>query len=904
MRLSLLIPRYSAYRRTFLSFVVLLLVVQLAAAETIFVEISGTYSEVEQQFSGTAVFSLPLPPANRVFFHLPPQWHIAVDERTTYQLQLSGSGSTPVERSDLISILPPGHENIHLPAGIQVSAVTVNNRDSEFRITNNAYIAPAFNSIDSLLEVPLRESESNGSVTIQIAFLTRFNPLSSGYKRLLWDFIPRPVAWSEGRWDFRGARPPMMRQTISIRQTGFTDVSGNQINEAIYAPVTAVLLNNWDYQDRNLRVSFDSYFAKEQLFLLSRIVQVEEFLKQFSVFSGDGKQLRVVFWDGPLSVSGIYVLLPRRLFRYPFIFYKQFEITLLRGIIKALMLRRYDIDTLRYPWMLPAIQSEITRRYFKDRFAGNTFMFPWLDWINPEYFRDVTVSPWVENLSEKDICGADLPADLEYFPQIHHPGNEKGAHLLWMLHDGKQQYRRRLVARIFDLLNRDPGDKRERLTPAGFFRSFSGTRRGREMGQQWLSEDGRVDYAIDNVTISRISNQNKVILDIRNNGSLSPRLEVGFYFPEDQKRILAVSGAGRFEFFFENEPEQIILDPHFNILDDNPVNNRWRFPLRTRLIWDFAPPDIWLFTVSPLVGEANTFDRNILGLNLMVSYMSRTIFQLNFWKGSSSSLLWSGEIQHIGFPDKGTELYLKTGYIGAVNSTSVGYKKNMFRGYPGLMVEATFWKEKLDEMDGDEFENDQLDWTGATVQSEFPLFQHALHLWQINILARTGFSLFSPHTEYQQLMIDQNLRYSLGTSDLHLGYRHGFSSGSVPLQHQYPMGGTEGLAGFPRKTELLYSENRILELGATLPPVLTHTDINLLGLMWLNRIVPALDFHYGQGLSEESGVEEFRDVELTLSLEGEFINRFKGEGRFGIAQPIESEKYKDYRLILFTDWVF
>ena len=339
-------------------------------------------------------------------------------------------------------------------------------------------------------------------------------------------------------------------------------------------------------------------------------------------------------------------------------------------------------------------------------------------------------------------------------------------------------------------------------------------------------------------------------------------------------------------------------------MDDDPVNNKWRFPVKTRLFWDFAAPDNWLFTISPLVGEGNTFDRNILGLNLATSYLTRTLLQLNFWKGSSDRLLWTGEFSHNGFPSIGTLLYFKTGYLGAVNSTSIGAKQTVFRTFPDLWIDFSLWQERLDDLDDPVFTEDQLDWAGITASTAFPVFEYTQHLWQVELLLRSGRGQFQPESEYQQLKIEQLLRYDLDTADIHLGIDHGFSSGKVPLQRRYPIGGTEGLAGYPRTTDLLFYENRIYEIGTTLPAFLTHTNINLLGLMWLDRIVPTINFHYGQGLSSSGEAEDFRDVELSFELNGEFINRFYGKGRFAIAQPFGHKKYKSYRIVLFSDWVF
>jgi hypothetical protein len=877
--------------------------VRVAFAGGLSVDITGQFNDADNRFTGKAVFSYPSSSKCGLLFHLPPNMHAAEDTRTVYNLRRSGGKTESVLRKDLASILPADHENIHLAKAIRVTAVTVDGQETPYLLRDNPDLPPSVSSGDTLLEVSPGHHQ-HPSATVSIDFSTTFQDLPEGYKRFLWDFIPRPVGCSESGPDFRGSSLPDMVQQIKIDRRSAGGGSRGVVAGRFAAPVTGILLDDFDFQNNNLDVSFDSYLEESEIHLISRIIHVSEFLEHHHAFKQRREKLKLVFWDGETAVSGMTVLLPRKLFRYPIIFYKQFEIELLNSIVRTLMQNQYDIDRVLYPWMIPAVQAEVSRRYFQERFNGNTFLFPWLDWINPEYFSDTTVRPWIENLNEKEVSGADIPSDLAYYAHIHHPGYQKGSHLLWMLHDGRRDFRDRLIDRIFSVLNSPTPAKRFRLTPDRFFKVFAASDAVRNIGGKWLSAEGRVDYVLENVSIVEEFGRYQARFQVRNLGTLSPRLEVGFYFDGTEKKIIEIDGPGDYTLTFEREPRQIILDPAFSILDDNPVNNRWRLPLRTRLIWDFAPPDVWLFTISPLVGEGNTFDRNILGLNLMAAYMSRTIFQLNFWKGGDSDLLWSGEFQHLGFPGIGSLLYLKTGYLGAVNSTSIGLEQSIFKGFPTLLIDTELWIEELDDMDDDAFSEDETDWAGVNIESEFLLWQHAFHNWQVNLTARSGYSLFSPRSEYQQLCLDQNLRYSFGIPDIHLGYKHGFSSGTVPLQHRYPMGGTEGLAGFPRDTELLFHENRIMELGVTLPPFLTHTDINLLGLMWLNRVIPTLDFHYGQGISEDSEIEEFRDIELSLSIEGEFINRYYAKGRFGVAQPIGDEKYKDFRIVFFSDWVF
>lgn len=878
--------------------------ITVAAEESTNVKISGVFNPSTAQLTGTATFTMTDFPGGNLLFHLPPAWNSDHDERTAYVLRMESAQEQLVFRNRLKPLEPDNHENVHLAESIQILDLSINGISQDFEVRDNPKLPPLKNSRRALLTVSRKHVSVESLLRVRIQFKTQFRDMPSGFKRILWDFAPRPVGRRHGAWDFKDVTPPSMQQSIEIRSLRQTVSEPARRESTCSSPFTFFLLDSWNFDSDQLQLSYDRFFEKSKKNLMFRIYHVLTFLEGKGLLLNQKEALKLVLWDGDLTISGLTVLLPRRLFRYPSIFNKQFEIVLLKGISAALIHSRFQIDTDMDPWIVPAILGEMIRCYFTEHFKGDTRIFPWLDWINPHYFADTTVRKWVEKRNQKIVIAADAPSDSAYFAHHYHPAYEKGFHLLPVMHDGLKDYQRRQQDRIFTLLAESPGN-RELLDKETFFRLFAESDRARDLGRRWLSETGRIDYAIHDVSLLPKTGGWMVQLAVINRGTVSPVTEAVFYFDGGEPQVrLITPGDGVHEFFFAQKPEQIILDPDFQLLDDNPVNNRWHYPVRTRLFYDFDAPDNWLITFSPLIGQANTFDRNILGLNLTFSYLTQTGLRLNLWKGSSEDLLWTGEFSQNGYPFKGSNLYLKTGYLGAVSSTAIGMKQENFSAFPDLWVDVSFWKERLDHFEESDFTEKQLDWTGITITSEFPLVEIALHSWDINIMARSGNGQFQPEAHYHQLRANQTARYRIGSGDLHLGLNEAVTSGSAPLQRQFAMGGTEGLSGFPRSKELLYEHRRIIIAGTTLPGLFTNTDLHVLGLMWLQRIVPTFNVRCGIGQSNGEDTESFADAELGFTIHTSFINRFQGQGRFAIAQPLGHDKYKDYRIVLFSDWVF
>ena len=868
------------------------------------VEIKGSYQLTTALFNGLVRYEIIDLTADELLFHLPPNWYVDIDRRNEYELQVAGDQFKTVQFKDLRFLERPNPENIFLPQGLDIISVTANNIPIPILLKDNPRLSPLKSIRKTLLAVSTGTSSIKKPVIIEIKFQTHLNTLPSGFQNLLWDYIPRPVGFYNGNWDLKNNLPPRIQQRVEVEVLDAAGHAIKTIHDEYESPIPYLLVDQWNVDSEQLKLSYDSYFQVSERDLRKRIRQVISFLKKNRLLHHDYRNLRFILWDGPLQVSGLSIFLPRRLFRYPNEFYKQFEIIILNGIVAALLNKKFLLDSHKNPWITPAIQSEVLRLFFQKRFNGNTHIFPWLNWINPEYFSDRSNKRWLEEKREKEVVAADISLDMSYYSHIYHPGHEKGFHLLWMLHDGQQDYRKGLIRKISHLLGKT-SEKQELLSKDSFIVYFATNPQSIKIIEKWLSTSGSVDYALDKVDVLEQKNGYQVHIAINNSGSQSPALEIKFLFSDGMAITKMIStGAGLYHFDFSHRPSEIILDPYFNILDDDLLNNTLKFPVKTRPIWDFQAADSWLLTFSPLIGDGNTFDQNILGLNLSYEYLNYSQLRLNVWKGSSDDLLWVGEFFQNGFPFQGSTVYLDAGYLGAVNSVSFGIRQSLIQFYPELWFDFSIWKEKLDILEDSIYSENEREWAGLKLTSGFPIIRRATNRWQLVFEGVASRSVFEPETNYYQLKIEQDLVFDFDNSDIHFGYDHGHSAGKVPLQNRYSIGGTDGLSGFPRTTDLLFSESRIIEIGTTLPGIFTHTNINLIKIMWLKRIVPSLNIHFGQGIHENGASEDFADIEFRLNVFGEFIDRFAGNGKFAIAQPINHQKYKDYRIIIFSNWIF
>ncbi|MCP4757496.1 MAG: hypothetical protein GY866_42090 [Proteobacteria bacterium] len=876
----------------------------LAVVES--VEINGTYIEGTRTFKGEIAYIIAGPVDDRLLFHLPPNRYAKPDERKAYHLTNLEGEKGEVPRGDLRDLKAFRLRNAHLPRKIAVSRVRCNGESVAYKIKDNPDLPPLRNAENALLEVKPPPKRLRLPARITIGFTTEFGSLPGGYKRLLWNYTPRLVARIDGKWDLGDNLQPVypVKSNVNIiSSTSKKKAEVLNLNERVSVPILPV--DGWDLQYETFWLSTDDYFQDKTTILLGRITRVLRFLFDDRWISKNGDPFRFVVWDGGLSVTGRYVLLPRRLFRYHYVYYKVFEVSLINGIVESALRNGYLLDRRKDPWILPAIQAEIVRSYFKKTYQGNSFLFPWINWLNPDFFTENTVKVWLNEKLDKTLISAASTLDSAYSSHLYHPWHAKGFHLLRTIYTGEREFEKETIPKIKSVLQTKQ-DRPIRLTPERFFDIFAADSTGRKVGQKWLSVAGTVDYGIGQVAVEEIREGVRLELQLDNTGTLSPAVEIEFVYADEKKeRRLVKNGAGNHLFMLPSYPEQITVDPDYHLLEENLLDNSWDLPIKIRPFWDFPSANRWVFTITPLIG-GNALDQNLLGLNFDLRYLERTSLQLDVWKrGKDNETLWESTIYHIGFPFKNSQLYLEISQLNAANTASVGLLQ-MFGGEDSdVWANLLLWNEELQSIEGEPVPPGQEEWTGLELSGSVFPYEGAFSEWKLELSTNYAVNHGEPELEYHQKYLQQTAVWLIDSFDLHLGSSHGLSQGTVPLHKMYPLGGPEGLPGFPRETDLLFYRRDILEIGTQMPPLFTHTNLNLGGLVWLQRVVPILNFHWGQGASRDDRLtENLKDMELQFHIYGELLNMYEGSARLAVAQPLDNEKYKDYRIILFSNWVF
>lgn len=885
-------------------------------ANDIKVSINGKFAAAINTFEGEIEFKYSSRLRDDLLFHLPPNRNSAPDQRNAYWLHTHGKIKQEVSRADLQVLKNYYPTNMHLAKSIYIKGVFLNGHAITYQLSDNPELPPLRNSQNALLRVNLPKKHASTPFHLTIQFRTVFNSLPKGYRRLLWDYVPRPVNFIEGVWDL----PDNLKSVLPIKTNIQVVSAGSQTKQVIITTferlsIPTVLLDPWEIQNEFFHLSVEDYLLNRVDFIDERIVKILLFLYS-NGWIKKSDSYKFIIWNGPLRVSGNYIVLPRDLFRYSVIFQKIFEIAILQSIVESKIRTLYLLDSRGDPWILPAIQAEIIRSYFKKIYQNDPLLFPWLNWLNPNFFQENTIKPWIRNLTEKNVINASDSLDLTYYRNIYHPWHEKGFHLLRVIFSGQQNFEDEIYPRIRSVLQ-SANKYQVLLSPGKFFDLFALNSFYRDRGTSWLSKEGNIDFGFEDVSFDRVENGVQVQLEIVNSGTISPVLEAEFILAENIKeRRIIREGAGKYSFLFSSQPEEIILDPEHFLLEDNLLNNSWRFPLQLRPLWDFAAADRWLFTISPIIG-GNVFDSNLFGLGLSFSYLEQTSLQLNFWKrgkdfGNDLSrwlqegdTLWESSLFHKGFPFPKSKIYLQNSILQASYSRTVGITHQFIDSNTKTWLDLNIWEAELEEINEDIKASTPKEWGGVEISGGFPLIRGGFSSWGADIMARYGRNIVSANLEFGQQSLTQSLNYKLDSFDLHFGSIHGFSQGSVPLQKMYPLGGPEGLPGFPRVTDLLFGNRHIVEFGSSLPSFLTHTNINFTRLAWLSRVVPRINYHWGVGQNKDTeSMQFFQDIELQLAFHGDFINMYQGFGTIAIAQPINHEKYKDFRIILLSSWVF
>ena len=191
----------------------------IGLANEVSVSVSGQYSEKSNTFVGTADYLFDEVTSDTLYFHLAPNWYRKQDERDQFPIKSYQGEDFIIKRRSLDELKGYHHKNLHLPSGIEIKSIHLNGTPIHFRVKNNPNLQPGLSYKNSLLSVDLSEIfiPQGSEFNIRISFETYFRDLPKGYKRILWDYLPRPVNKIDSREDFGDFYTPL----ITIHQHSF-----------------------------------------------------------------------------------------------------------------------------------------------------------------------------------------------------------------------------------------------------------------------------------------------------------------------------------------------------------------------------------------------------------------------------------------------------------------------------------------------------------------------------------------------------------------------------------------------------------------------------------------------------------------------------------------------------------
>jgi hypothetical protein len=871
------------------------------------ISIEGNYLKSLRQFTGTVSFEIELLNRNLLYFHLPPNWNSKPDCRETFLLPTKDLTPKAFSRAELDELKQYDPQNLQLAKSIRILGVTIEHQPATFYLTDNPALLPGKAVKNALLVVNTSKVPSDKNVVgISIMFQTEFQKLPEGYTTILWDYSPRPVLTIGDRPDFADfyTKPYTFRTDLTVSNTS-TDVNLVNFYNVSNDTIPVFIFDGSNYEGDNYIFTPDRYLKNEAKTIQERIKRVQSFLFSQGWLNRAGNSRHYVIWDGSLTVTGDHVFLPRKLFRYHPIYYKTFEIALVKASIEASIRNKFIFSSTIKPWLLPTLYGEVVRSYFQVVYGSDTRYFPWGRWLNPEFYEENSIKRWISYPEEYFLVSANEPLPLNLISSVYNPWQEKGFHLLRTVVGPNTLFTENIfpaLKRIFNETLTKPTELNEDL----LFDTLGFTEHQRNQTVFWLSRAGSVDFEVSAVAVQKESSWFIIDIDILNHGSLSPSFDLLFLMEDGlEYREEVAGGAGRYRFIMSSQPNEIEIDPDRKLLENNLLNNSWHLPYKIRPIWDFPSPENVIITISPVI-NGNTFDRNLFGISLGLSYLNQTSFTIAAWRGDGDEkVLWESSIIHSGKPWPGSEIFFNSSELNASHAISLGFKHRFIELDKNLWFLASLTEEDLDNLENSELSADQNKWQSIHTQVSFPLYKGNFSDSQLELTLNYGRNYYDERYDfYQQSLKNLSIGY-LGYAKTILMLSVDYSHGFVPLQKRYPMGGPEGLPGFPRETDLLFEQRRIIGLGLTASPFLTHSNIHLLHLGWLDRMESTLILHWGQGYDNQSSrIEHFQDVELKFSGFAEWLNMYRGEGVLSVAKPIGHQKYKDYRIILFSSWTF
>lgn len=869
--------------------------------------IEGDYQHSQSRFTGTVSFEIQVSDRDQIYFHLPPKWNTKPDLREKFLIPTKELALKAYRRSELDELKQYQPRNLHLAKDIRIEHVTIDNHPVQFYLKNNQALPPGRSVDESLLVVKLDGvGKDQRFVGVCIRFQTDFEKLPSEFNTILWDYAPRPVLISDTYSDFADfyTHPSTIKTELSVI-SGTADQQEIHLDSTVHSSVPVIVMGGSQYRGEEYVFIPDRNLAVEAKSIQERIRRVQTFLLSSGWLLPSENKRYYVFWDGPLTVTGDYILLPRRLFRYHPLFYKTFEFELIKACVEATIRTKYRIASSLKPWLLPALYGEVVRSYFQVVYQSDTRFFFWGYWLNPDIYLENSVKPWISYPEDYVLASADEPMSTDLASHIYHPWQAKGFHLLRTIVGNRLRLEGIVIPSLKDLLTRDLSESVE-LNEDFFFASLEFTSHERMQTELWFSQEGKVDYEIAAASMQNTASNILLEIEILNHGTLGPSFDLHIVMEDGNAIVEEInSGAGNFRFTVPSRPIEIQIDPNRKLLENNILNNSWNFPYKIRPIWDFPSPENVIITVSPVI-TGNTFDRNLFGIDLGLGYLNKIAFNLVVWKGDGDeTALWESSIKLSGKPWLGSEWFFQSSELNAAHSLTLGFKHRFIEKGNNSWLLMSVSEEDLDNVDDTEISSGYNKWQSIKSQFGLPWLKGNFSDAYLNVAVSYGRNFFDERIDYYQQSFNNLAIAYFGSLKAIVALEADYSHGSVPTQKRYSLGGPEGLPGFPRETELLFEQRRIVGVGLTAPPFLTHSNIQLFRLGWLDRIESTLVLHWGQGgNNQSSSVENFQDIEIKFAGFAEWLNMYRGEGVFSIAMPIGHERYRDYRIILFSNWVF
>jgi len=856
-------------------------------------------------FKGTISFQISNTDSQTILFHLPPNRYQATDLRESYLLQGKSGQVETVSRSKLKLSRKYLTHPLHYTQKITIKHVQINQNPVNFKIRDNPDLTPTLCHIDGLLTIFIPPEFRHKKVNLEIMFETQLPDLSDSYLKIMWDYAPRPVVSYKEQPDLADHAPAMQFIETNIQIAADDSYPTTQhFHQTKRQTHPVALITPWQESNRVFQFSANPHLEDRLKFYKRRLNQVFAFLVNSHWIQLPDKPFDIIIWNGAFKVSGHTILLPEQLFRYHFMFSKTFEIYMLEAVVASVLKHNFNLNSYQYPWIIPSIQAEVVRAFIDNVYQGNPSLFPWDGWMSPNYYLDNTVKKYLLYQGNAEPVDADLSGDLTHYTAYYHPWYEKGFHLLKVMDSGKPDYDQQIKKRIKGLLHY-PEETRPVLDSELFFTLLKFDSASQLHAKNWLLSNGHIDYSMGTIEISEKNQKTIVDIELKNNGNISPPVEIEVAFGDHQKKREKIPrDSGNYQIVLPDRPKQIQIDPDHHLLEETLLNNSWNIPVKLRPFWDIPQADQWLFTISPEIA-GNVFDGNILGLDFELNYIDQTYLEWIVWRGGDNELLTQLTFSHIGFPTKNSELTLVNTQIQASEARIVSIKQYLDQLESDFWLNLTLTDEELDTINTDSLAVPENKWQGIAFSAMIPLYQGVFTDWITSFYSNYSINRVLSEVDYQRYGFTSLWKTTYDHWAFYLDISEYKSDGTVPPQKEYAMGGSSAIPGFPRTTDLLFEQRNIAKLGSTLPAFLMDSRLNFLQFLWLNSVRPSVNLHFGMGRDNDSDKwQEFKDIEFDFSITGEFINMYVGEFNLGIAYPLDHQVYKDPRIILLTDWVF